>query len=328
MSSVVFFDDVDVALLPQADYYAGYADGIYANIAAIHARFPSAGILSIAVKATDTADALDVESGDAVNSEVVPWFKLALSKGVTKPCIYTSASNVNDIVALFNASGIPRTSYRVWSAHYGLGSHICGPTTCKATKFACDATQFTDNAQGRSLDESVALSTFFTAVTPPAPVSYPTLSSGDKGTSVKTLQERLNAWHAHPAVTVDGTFGPATLVAVKAFQAAHKLTVDGVAGPATWTALNKTPSSTAFGAPEKLAIGKRFYASWEAPGDVDGKAPTGYLVELTKSGTEVLKNTVTVPEAVFEDLSGEYEITVTAQGGPSSPLGARLAFTA
>jgi Putative peptidoglycan binding domain len=39
------------------------------------------------------------------------------------------------------------------------------------------------------------------------------------------------------SVAVDGDFGPATLSAVKRFQAAHRLTVDGVIGPATWSAL-------------------------------------------------------------------------------------------
>jgi hypothetical protein len=328
MSSILFFDDVDVSLLPAADYYAGYADGIFANIAAIHARFPSAGILSIAVKASDVADALDVEAGDAVNSQVVAWFKLALSKGVTKPCVYSSVSNVNDIVSLFEAAAIPRTSYRLWSAHYGIGQHICGPTTCKETNFACDATQFTETADGKSLDESVALSTFFTVVTPPAPVTEPTLSLGDTGTSVKDLQTRLNLWHADPQIEVTGEFQQSTLNAVKIFQTLEKLTVDGVAGPATWTALLKTPPVLAFAAPGNLAIGKRWVASWKAPAAVEGKTATGYLVELTKDGNTVTKNTVTVPEAVFLGLSGQYDLTVTPQGGPGTPAEAKMSFTA
>ena len=57
----------------------------------------------------------------------------------------------------------------------------------------------------------------------------PTLTQGDTGQAVQTLQTRLNVWGA--TLTVDGNFGPATLAAVKAFQTAQNLTVDGIVGP-------------------------------------------------------------------------------------------------
>lgn len=328
MTNIVFFDDVDVSLLPQADYYAGYLDGIFANIAAIYAKYPMAGILTIDVKGTTVADCLDVEAGDATNDQVVHWFKLSLSGGITKPCVYSSVSNIDTLVGLFNGAGIPRTAYRLWSAHYGSGSHICGPTTCRETHTACDATQFTDTANNRSLDESVALSNFFTAVTPPAPVGNPTLSLNDTGTAVKTLQERLNAWHANPQLVLDSSFGTGTLTAVRSFQGAEKLTVDGVVGPATWTALLKTPPVIGFSEPGRLVIGKRWVASWEAPSDVDGHAPTGYHVHLIKNGEVIQTNDVTIPAATYESLSGSYEIEVHANGGPGTPLSAKISFNA
>src|SRR5690242_949385 len=44
--------------------------------------------------------------------------------------------------------------------------HICGPSTCGLTGHACDGTQWTDAALGRSLDESVLLNNFFSLSAP------------------------------------------------------------------------------------------------------------------------------------------------------------------
>ena len=71
--------------------------------------------------------------------------------------------------------------------------------------------------------------------------AHPMLREGDTGTAVKTLQTRLNVWGA--TLATDGDFGPLTLAAVKAFQAAHQLSVDGIVGPLTWAALDATPTS-------------------------------------------------------------------------------------
>lgn len=57
-----------------------------------------------------------------------------------------------------------------------------------------------------------------------------------KGADVVTLQNRLNKL-GFPCGSADGDFGPRTLEAVKAFQAARGLVVDGVVGPATWKVL-------------------------------------------------------------------------------------------
>jgi cytoskeletal protein RodZ len=64
-----------------------------------------------------------------------------------------------------------------------------------------------------------------------------TLKSGDEGTSVKQLQEALVAL-GYDVGEADGVFGPATVEAVKQFQADSGLDADGVAGPQTLAALN------------------------------------------------------------------------------------------
>lgn len=83
----------------------------------------------------------------------------------------------------------------------------------------------------------------------PAPVgltvtiTLPVLKRGSVGAEVKTLQRLLNALEYQDAsekpLAVDGSFGPATLYALKNFQNDRKLEVDGSCGPATWTAILK-----------------------------------------------------------------------------------------
>ena len=72
-------------------------------------------------------------------------------------------------------------------------------------------------------------------------VSLPILKKGSKGEAVKTLQRLLNALGftdaTEKALVVDGSFGTATLYALKAYQNAKRLEVDGVCGAATWGAL-------------------------------------------------------------------------------------------
>lgn len=71
--------------------------------------------------------------------------------------------------------------------------------------------------------------------------TYSTLRLGATGDLTETLQTRLNAWNVQPSLTVDGQFGPDTMMNVAAFQEANGLSVDGTVGPATWAALLKTP---------------------------------------------------------------------------------------
>lgn len=62
-----------------------------------------------------------------------------------------------------------------------------------------------------------------------------TLYKGCKGEDVRWLQFELN--EAGYKLDIDGSFGPKTLKAVKAYQASCKLVVDGRVGPATRSAL-------------------------------------------------------------------------------------------
>lgn len=88
-----------------------------------------------------------------------------------------------------------------------------------------------------------ALGGFPTSTTPtkpptttnPAPTNVTWVRYGDHGALVKVVQQRLGG------ITIDGSFGNATLAKVKSFQKAKALYVDGVVGPNTWQALGGYP---------------------------------------------------------------------------------------
>jgi len=58
---------------------------------------------------------------------------------------------------------------------------------------------------------------------------------GQRGSVVEFMQTQLTT-KGYP-LKADGSFGPATLKAVRLFQSANGLTADGIVGPATWAAL-------------------------------------------------------------------------------------------
>jgi len=64
---------------------------------------------------------------------------------------------------------------------------------------------------------------------------WPQVRRGDREHPVRTLQHLLRE-RGHP-VAVDGSFGPLTDAAVRAFQEEKGLAVDGVVGRHTWGAL-------------------------------------------------------------------------------------------
>lgn len=62
-----------------------------------------------------------------------------------------------------------------------------------------------------------------------------TFTSGAKGDGVKTLQKNLNKLGYN--LTVDGSYGPACVAAIKDYQQRKKLVVDGICGIATGLAI-------------------------------------------------------------------------------------------
>ena len=65
-------------------------------------------------------------------------------------------------------------------------------------------------------------------------ITLPVVKSGSKGENVKVLQILLNGL-GYSCGTADGSCGPKTVAAIKAFQRANSLSIDGSCGKQTWT---------------------------------------------------------------------------------------------
>lgn len=136
--------------LPQGlDAYAGYVDmsGIGITYPGIVAKFPNAEHLSISVKG-NPAMCADVEAG-------------AMSDWTGYLYGYCEVSLVNPLIKKY---GRPP---KLWTAHYGIGAHICSPQCWPGLVTTADGTQWTTH--GNDWDESLLADDFFEPT--PAPSS-------------------------------------------------------------------------------------------------------------------------------------------------------------
>lgn len=180
----LMFDSTEPSEIPHgANAVGAYAGGRWPTYMEVKADWPHARILSIAVNSGEhrcadgtPIECLDIEPGDAVPEQAPAWFHVQRSLGVKRPCFYGSLSWVEQIEGALRAAGIARHEYRIWSAHYTGVAHICD-RRCGLT-VAADATQFTDHALGRNLDESLCNAAFFSSA--PSRPSYKVLTPQEK----------------------------------------------------------------------------------------------------------------------------------------------------
>ncbi|MCB9641621.1 MAG: peptidoglycan-binding protein [Myxococcales bacterium] len=102
------------------------------------------------------------------------------------------------------------------------------------------------------------------------------LRSGAKGANVTKLQQRLKELGYDPG-PIDGSFGPKTDAAVKAFQRKSGLSQDGVVGPKTWSALEKA------GAPAPAAPAAPAAPGFKAPNVTLKQGASGQHVKTLQS---------------------------------------------
>jgi hypothetical protein len=158
----VMFDSIDLSQVPSnAPAVACYTSGNWPTYEDSKRRFPKARHLSIAVSSAHDADCLDVEPGDATPQDAPRWVRRQLHRGIKRPVVYASVSSMAGILAQLAAHGIRRDQVRLWTAHYTHHPHRCSPACGFGLKTTADATQWTDRARGRTLDESHLAKNFF-----------------------------------------------------------------------------------------------------------------------------------------------------------------------
>jgi peptidoglycan hydrolase-like protein with peptidoglycan-binding domain len=228
--------------LPQgqvASYVTG-SEGVPASAAQLASR---PGIMTIAqspVLSTDETvhpDFIDYENGAVTMADLVPAvkveqaaFRAAARPGQRWPGVYCSASNVTPVVNQLIAGGVTRCPLGV--ADYSVDEAYAESRVAGASgPFPVVWYQYDDNGGGGTYDRGKASLAWLNTVAG----GHPVISDGAAGAVVVALQEALNDHGAH--LSADGDFGPATLAALKSFQAAQHLTADGVCGPLTWARL-------------------------------------------------------------------------------------------
>jgi hypothetical protein len=157
------FDSIHVSAIPKnAEAVAGYVGGAWPTYAELVATFPlKVHKLSIAVASRYDAECGDFEQGDMPNKLAPVWVKRQIARGVKQPVVYTSVSNAHGLLATLKAAGIDRKDIRLWTAHYTGKPHLCGAVCGFGMDTKADATQYTNNALGRTLDASLCSKTFF-----------------------------------------------------------------------------------------------------------------------------------------------------------------------
>lgn len=182
---IVQYDSIEPDTIPaDAPAVAGYVGGRWPDYSQLVAQFPQARHKSVAVSATEDADILDVESGDASAPEAPGWFARQKARGLALPGFYADASTMPELTAALEGAAIQRSGYVLWIAWYN-GSDAIVP--------GYEAHQWTDTALGRNLDQSSCLPSFWAAAPSPTvlnKIDYSWFATGPFSSKWGDLDER------------------------------------------------------------------------------------------------------------------------------------------
>lgn len=185
---------------------AGYNGGLFPDYPQLVRLFPHAyhALIDVFFGQSENADVADAEKGDFTLPQAAAWLPKARPVNLLKPCDYTSASNIEELVFLIEKQGMARGEFFIWSAHYTGIPHICGPHTCGYPQ--ADFTQFTDHQFSRNIDGSMVPETGIFKPTakvplPADPHHYRWFASSDEGDGLPGGPFVLEMGHG--TITVD-----------------------------------------------------------------------------------------------------------------------------
>lgn len=162
---VVVIDSVSITRMPGATRrIAAYIDGEYANVNDAHTLRPGAQVIAITVLGDPYAQVADLEAGALSVTEVADWLRRARIRGQQRPCIYVEVSRLVSVVNQLAELGQPRSSYRLWSAHWTNHPHICSAACGIGDYEPPGMTQYESNFEDSGVDLSMTTAGWWAAV--------------------------------------------------------------------------------------------------------------------------------------------------------------------
>lgn len=192
------------------------------TLAAVQSYQSGHGLSADGIVGPNTKASLDGSSSSAPSPIALSSSKCPtdLTSGESDGCVTELQTLLNSHGASIAVDGQfgPGTlsAVKTFQARQGLAADgVVGPLTKSAL-----------NSQGSAVPSAISITS----------ASCPTdLTQGEDDGCVTSLQQLLNSHGA--SLSVDGSFGPATVAAVENYQSTHGLSVDGIVGPATKASL-------------------------------------------------------------------------------------------